>query len=432
MRALVVSYAFPPTGGAGVARVLKLVKYLPEHGVTPAVLTVANPSVPVLDRSRERDLAADLEIVRARTFEPSYQAKAAASASSAAPAGGLRTIKGLVARAAREVLAPDPQILWQPGAQVALARRLLQGAPDVVCISAPPFSTFLLGATARLRPGVGVVLDYRDEWSTLRTVYENSTRTAALVGAPLERALLRAAHVVTTATEAFRKNLLERFTFLDPGRVHAIPNGYDPDDLPADLPPPPSDRFVITYAGTIFRLTSARGLLGAIRTLHARVPELARRLEVRFLGRIVDAELPLFEGTEALGVRRLGYVEHAQVAPALSSSHLVLCLLDDVPGVEHIYPAKIFELMAIGRPVLTLAPPGELVDLVRAQRMGDIVAPRDEDAIGAVLERHLRAFAAGQPPPPMRPVDAARYHRRALAGEFARAFAQARSLARAR
>jgi len=47
MRALVVSYVFPPTGGAGVGRPLKLVKYLGRHGVQASVLTAANPSVPV-------------------------------------------------------------------------------------------------------------------------------------------------------------------------------------------------------------------------------------------------------------------------------------------------------------------------------------------------------------------------------------------------
>ena len=76
LRALIVSYAFPPVGGAGVQRVTKLVKYLPRHGVLPAVLTVENPSVPVRDGSFDRDLPAELEILRARTLEPSYAEKA--------------------------------------------------------------------------------------------------------------------------------------------------------------------------------------------------------------------------------------------------------------------------------------------------------------------------------------------------------------------
>jgi len=72
MRALVVAYAFPPVGGAGVQRVQKLVKYLPLYGVVPSVLTVANPSVPVRDASLELDLPKALEIVRAPTLEPGY------------------------------------------------------------------------------------------------------------------------------------------------------------------------------------------------------------------------------------------------------------------------------------------------------------------------------------------------------------------------
>ena len=74
MRALIVSYAFPPVGGAGVQRVLKLVKYLPEHGITPAVLTVANPSVPLSDHSLESDIPPGVEVLRTPTLEPGYDA----------------------------------------------------------------------------------------------------------------------------------------------------------------------------------------------------------------------------------------------------------------------------------------------------------------------------------------------------------------------
>ena len=37
---LIISYYFPPSGGPGVQRVLKFVKYLPEFGWRPVVLTV--------------------------------------------------------------------------------------------------------------------------------------------------------------------------------------------------------------------------------------------------------------------------------------------------------------------------------------------------------------------------------------------------------
>ena len=417
--ALIVAYAFPPVGGAGVQRMSKLAKYLPLHGFTPRVLTVANPSVPLTDASLARDLPADLEVIRARSLEPGYAAKkvaweAAADVKPSRKKQALRFATGLV----RQLAYPDIQMLWMPGAHAALARVLVQRPPEVVLISGPPFSQLLLAPLARARSAV--VLDYRDEWSLIRGAYEMTRSTVArLIGDPLEAALLRTAHMVTTATEEFRQNLLDRFTFLDPSSVVAIPNGYDPEDFPADLPSPPRDRFVISHVGTVFKLTSPAGLLGAIRRLHATEPELARLLEVRFIGRVVDLEAAAFEGMEALGVKRIGYLDHDEAVRALASSHLALCILDDTAGVERINPAKIFELMAIKRPALTLAPDGALSRLVERHRIGDRLPPRDEAAICALLAAKLRAFRDGQPAAALTPVDTEQFDRRAIAGAFA-------------
>ena len=430
LRALLVTYVFPPTGGAGVGRVLKLAKYLGHHGVTPSVLTVANPSVPLRDESLLRDVPAGMDVIRARTLEPGYGVKKAAwtaSANADPNKAAKPSLKGRAVALARQVLIPDPQVLWQPGAQLALARRMRSPqADDLVFISAPPFSELLLGPTVRAFRGKALVLDYRDEWSTLRDSYEMvKGGLAARVGEPLERVLLRRAHAVTTATEAFRRNLLDRFSFLRPERVFAIPNGYDRDDFAGDLPKPSGDKLTLTYAGTIFRLTSARGLLGAIKRLHRDSPNLARLLHVQFLGRIVETELDAFEGTEALGVERLGYVSHERVIGELSRSHAVLCLLDDVPGVERIYPAKIFELMAMERPCFTLAPPGALTELVEAHGLGTILPPRDEAAIARALAELLTAFRDGRPLPTPAPRGIERFDRKNLAGEYAEVFRSA-------
>jgi hypothetical protein len=133
---------------------------------------------------------------------------------------------------------------------------------------------------------------------------------------------------------------------------------------------------------------------------------------------------------DALGVRREGYVEKDRVLLELAASHLVLCLLDDVTGVDRIYPAKIFELMHLGRPCLTLSPRGALAELVDRHRLGVVLPPRDEEAIAAFLERELRAFKAGKPPLAARGVDLEWYDRRVQAGEFAGVFREA--VARAR
>jgi glycosyltransferase involved in cell wall biosynthesis len=435
LRALLVSYVFPPTGGVGGARVSKLAKYLPAHGVVPAILTARNPSVPLLDTSLERDVAPDLEIARAWTLEPRYGVKKAvwtASATHPPTVGAARAWTSRLARLARQVLVPDPQVLWQPDAHRALIARIARRpADDVVFITAPPFSTFLLGPLARLRPGTALVLDYRDEWLTTRNAYEMiAGRAAAAMGGLLERTLLRLPHVITTATEAFRQCLLDRFRFLDPARVVTIPNGYDPDDFPAELPEPPRDRFVVTFAGTVFKLTSPRGLLGGLRRLHARAPELAKSLEVRFMGRVVESEVEAFAGSESLGVVRTGFAPKDEVMLALAASHLTLCMQGEVAGVERIYPAKVFELMYLGRPCVTISPPGALTELAARHRLGPVLHPRDEEGIATLLEGQLRAFRAGTFAARSEAVDIDRFDRRRLAGEFAGVFRQAVSRAR--
>src|SRR5258706_14574964 len=113
MRALVVAYAFPPVGGAGVQRVQKLVKYLPRYGVTPSVLTVANPSVPVRDPSLELDLPAAIEIVRAPTLEPGYAAKKRALHAVGRKSGDIAAqIQTRLVKLGRNLPVPDPQVLW--------------------------------------------------------------------------------------------------------------------------------------------------------------------------------------------------------------------------------------------------------------------------------------------------------------------------------
>jgi hypothetical protein len=172
-------------------------------------------------------------------------------------------------------------------------------------------------------------------------------------------------------------------------------------------------------------------LLGALALLHAREPALASRLEVRFAGRIVETEARHFEGSEKLGVKRLGYLNHAEALEQLASSHVALCLLDDVEGVERIYPAKIFEIMRIGRPCLALAPEGALPRLVRRHQLGRVLPPRDSAAIAETLAEMLRTFR-GAAALSHAPVDIAGFDRRVQAGRFAAVFREARELARSR
>src|SRR5262249_54326078 len=150
-----------------VQRVTKFVKYLGSHGWQPSVLTVANPSVPLTDASLCRDVPADVPIRRARTWEPSYALKAAVGEGTVSHGKGRRVgrwFKNLLRRAGNLVLQPDPQILWMPNAVREGLRWLREVPHQAILATAPPFSSFLIGAQLSRRTGLPLVLDYRDEW----------------------------------------------------------------------------------------------------------------------------------------------------------------------------------------------------------------------------------------------------------------------------
>lgn len=421
VRVLFVSYVFPPVGGAGVQRVTKLVRYLPAHGIRPIVLTAANPSVPVRDESLLVDVAADLRIERCLTLEPSYSIKSALASQQTRNVSHWEKGLRLTKRLASSLLFPDPQVLWLPAATLAVERLGRERPPiDAVFISAPPFSQLLLIPWIRRRIRAPVIIDYRDEWDT--TLRAGRALEAGAISRwavrHLEEALLMGADAITTATEEFRAALLDKVTSLAPERVHYLPNGWDRDDMPLADHPPPADRFRISYVGTVFELTSLRTFIEALRILHRERPDLAKDVDVVVHGRIVPTEARYFEGAERLGIRVGGYLEHRRALEVLARSHLNLCVLNEFEGAERVYPAKIFELMALRRRILVITPNGALERLARQHQIQDVVYP-EPHVLAQLLERLVSDWQAGSYQHVVSPPRVERYERRAIAGELA-------------
>lgn len=414
MKVLIVSYAFPPAGGVGVQRMSKLVKYLPEFGVEPTVLTAKDPSVPIEDETTLRDLPPNTTMIRTQTLEPNYRLKAkvwqGATKSS--------VFRQALTRVASRIFVPDPQILWLPSTAPALFR--LSSAVHVVLISAPPFSPFLLGPISR----VPFVLDYRDEWRMAASYEMHGGEWMNKIIDRLEPALARRASMIITATEEFRSKLLQKIPEMDPSRVVTITNGYDPEDfqgLEGVVPPlyRSEQRLVMTYAGTTFRHTSPKGLLAALRILQERDPSIIERILVRFVGRIVPTELPTFEENPLPCIERVPYVPRVQALRMLAESHVALLILDEVPHAEAMYPAKIFEIMHLRRPLLALAPQGAVSRLIQRHDLGLVVGPRDPSAIAEAIARHVQIFEKEGCIAPTTPRDIQRFQRRAIAERFA-------------
>lgn len=427
-RVLFISYPFPPVGGAGVQRTAKFVKYLPAHGWKPSVLTVSNPSVPVLDSSLLRDIPADTLVCRARTLEPSYAAKRQTPAAHASNGGGFgRGLRRVLSRgvqcAAALALQPDAQVLWLPDA-LRKGRRLLRDVKhDVIVASAPPFSSFLLGLSLSSYARIPLVLDYRDEWDLSNKYLENRSvkKLASAVQRRMQDRVVRHAASLI-ATTRFSAQALQRVCARAGGRAHVswIYNGYDPADFTArDIAAPSSHGFRITYVGTLWNLTDVSPLVRAMQCLTERAPEIASRIELVFAGRRTPPQQQFVSALRCLpcSVVEHEYVDHDKAVGLMRGADCLCLLLSDVDGAERVVPAKVFEYMASRKPILAIVPPGELAaDILGGHPDAVVCSPRDPASIVRYL---IDAVGSDRTKPPAGSIEPSTFSRPHQARELA-------------
>lgn len=425
-RVLIVSYHFPPVGGAGVQRPAKFAKYLPEYEWDVSVLQAENPSVPLLDESLLDDLPRDLVMVKARTLEPSYAAKARAAGDTASRPSW---IKRLIRQAATMALQPDAQVLWLPAARRAGLDLLARLPHDAILATAPTYTNLVLGAMLARRTGLPLVLDYRDEWDISSAYWENAPRDpiSPRVQQWMQRRVLRASRAIVATTTASTARIAARAA--DAG-VHPIArciyNGWDPSDISGVtgvLPAVPKDpaRHRIVYAGTLWNLTSIAPVVQALLALTTEAPHLAERVELIVLGRKTpeqEQELSRLADTPIV-LRTPAYVPHPVALATMRSADTLLLLLSDVPGAERVAPAKLFEYLAMGQSMLAVTPDGETADLVRGAQPDAWRSPRDIAGITAWFRDRLDQDSKGGGTMATSPAYAERFTRRALAGQLA-------------
>lgn len=396
-RVLLISYLFPPVGGAGVQRASKFVKYLPGVGWGVSVLTASNPSVPLHDASLNGLGDERVHVVRCPTWEPPYAMKASVSGGAASNSrGGLVAgAKTLVRGAANLALQPDPQILWAPSA-VAHGRRVLRARPhDVILATAPPYSAFIVGARLSRRSGVPLVLDYRDEWEISNNVWENRKTQgfSQKWQKSMQNRLLRQASAVIATTEASAERIAGVARRAgSAAEVTCIYNGYDPEDFTGQPPARgTSDRVCLRYTGTLWGLTSIEPIVSAMELLASRDPEAADRLELSVVGRRTgDQDALVSRLAGAHHVHREDYVPHSEVINRMRTADWLCLLLSDTHDAPRVVPAKVFEYMAARRPILAVAPRGELWRLLEPYPAAKVHEPGDVEGIAQTLSKIAR------------------------------------------
>jgi hypothetical protein len=254
-------------------------------------------------------------------------------------------------------LAPyNDRLEWIPDA-VSEADSLLQNhAIDFIMSTSPPVATHLVAWALKRRHDVTWIADFRDpivgnpfRRHPLGTFYDQW----------IERAIVRSADAVIVNTDSALEQFVRRYPSLR-DKFCLIWNGYDPDEELVPLPIPRRPHRVLTHLGSIYGGRHPGILLDALDRLSRAERIDLDALRLRLVGTIDHSEAwvgspaarylqgrSCLEWTNATIPRAA-----ARVEMATADYLLLLDLNERAVGVQ--VPAKLFEYVRIGRPILAL------------------------------------------------------------------------------
>lgn len=415
---LIVAHAFPPSGGASVRRVLKMIQYLARWGWDITVLApkrgkqFAYP----YDPSLLTQVPADVQVVETFTPEswvrPSTVSPNSRSSQVHHAKVSIAFFRSLYRRLYKQLGAlvgiPEAAIMWLPFAVQAGFRILRQGTTRAIFATAPPYSALLVATVLKKFTGIPLVLEFRDAWIAGPTrPYSSVWRRR--IETQQEEWCVRAADRVVSVTKGVTRDFVERYArVVDPEVFVTIPNGYDREDfctIPA-VKDEVRDRFRIVYTGTLAGKRTPRYFLKALHELFRTRPDLRSKVEVLFVGksdRFCDGKhLEEYIQMYKLGdvVHVVGFVSRQESLCYQLKADLLLLLVGVVPVEEsqcYGLSAKVFDYALAGKPVLAIAEDGATADFVRASGIGEVVSHHDTAGIVASVERALTDRFTYQP-----------------------------------
>jgi glycosyltransferase involved in cell wall biosynthesis len=378
---LAVAYHFPPIqASSGVHRTLAFTRFLGAHGWQSTVLTV-HP------RAYTETRAANLELV-----PPEVEVVAAA-------AWDTQRHLALGGRYLRAMALPDRWASWIIPAFLRGLRAIQRHRSSAIFSTFPIASAHVVGLLLHRATGLPWIADFRDPM--LQDTYPADPWIRRTWGA-LERATFaRAARIIVT-TPGTADYYRRRYGTEAGTRIRVIQNGFDPGAFPADFAPAPvtaaGDRpLTLLHSGILYPyerdpLPFFRALAGLV---HGGDPAFAN-LRVVFRGSGHDANY-------APAVAELGLAGHVAFAPALPYRDALremlaadALLVFQAANCNNQIPAKAYEYLYAGRPVIGLTDPrGDTGRLLTGLRVPCVAALEDEAALKALLTDAVARLRAG-------------------------------------
>ena len=421
-RVLIITYYWPPKGGAGVQRWLKFSKYLGGFGWRPVIYTPEGGEVRNIDASLEKEVPDYVEVVRRPIWEPFNLYRRLVGKNRRDRIDGIRVSEAQKLGFKEELsiwirgncFVPDSRVFWIRPSVSFLLGKLEKLAVDVVVSSGPPHSMHLIGLGLKRTTNIPWVADFRDPWTNI-DFYEHLKLGSWADGRHrrLEKKVLRTADRVVTVSWNWAK-ALQRIG----GRpVNVIPNGYDSEDF-RDANRKRYDGFVMSYVGELNRDRNIATLWAAIKQVCLIRKDFCEKLRIRLVGSVDGSVMTSVRehGLESK-VELVEYVPHEEAVRELQKAHLLILLINNTKNAMGIIPGKLFEYMASGSPILCIGHRNsDCARVIQETGVGGVAGFDEKERI---IELILGFYDKGwRCLPTKNSKEVERYDRRTLAGEM--------------
>lgn len=429
-RALVVAYNFPPNAMVGTMRTLRLVERLASDGWDVRVLTVSPRSYgghePVDPELLDR-IPASVRVTAPAALRPvtglqrvvrrfvAGTTTRKTEQNSVPPAMPRATSQPTLLRRAIDLVdllttLPDQEAGWITPAVLRGAAMGGRWRPHVLYTTAPPWSAQVIGYSLSQLLRCPWVADFRDPWAR-GPWREHRPALTMRVWQALEHRVVRRASAVVLNTRRIRREFIAYYGEAVAAKFHVIPNGCDAAEIAA-LGRTEATGFELLHAGSLYGGRSPLTLIRAMALARDR-GELPLRFKLVLLGAVPDAaalalarQLGL-EGAVEYGAR---VSRHEGLSRMVAASALLLLQ----QGHELSVPAKAYEYLATGRPILALTDDGETGDLIRESGAGVVAAGDDVEGVRRALAAVVALARTGIARVPLEACDG-----RSRAGELA-------------
>lgn len=388
---LIITYYWPPSGGAGVQRWLKTVKYLREFGWEPVVYTPENPEAPAIDNSLLKDIPQGVKVLKQPIWEPySFYKKFLGLKKDEKINAGFLTEKkkpGLAEKISVWIrgnfFIPDARKYWIDPSVEYLSKYLRSHPVDAIVSTGPPHSMHLIALGLKQKVGIPWLADFRDPWTNI-DFYDKLmlTKYADRRHHELEKEVLQKADVITT----IGKQMADEFLQLGAEKVEVVTNGYDEDDF--NLENVKLDKeFSISHIGSINKDRNNELFWSVVKELCDEKPDFREKLKIKLVGK---CDYAVLESIEKNGLKSYveitEYLPHDEVLKSAISSQVLLLLVNNTPNAKGILTGKFFEYLGASRPIFCIGPEdGEVSKILSETNAGKTADFQDREKMKKIL-----------------------------------------------